>query len=155
MSLSGLPSAAVDKAIAAAVEAGIAFAVAAGNEYKDACLSSPSRVSVAVAVAASDIRDDFAYFSNYGSCVDIIAPGVNILGAWIGSKTATKAISGTSMASPHVAGVMALFLSGNNFTPAELAKALTDIGTAEAIRMVPTSDTPNILLYNNPPASFE
>ena len=110
MSLGGGKSEAIDRAVAKAIESGITFVVAAGNSNADTCNYSPARVTTAITVAASDINDRRASFSNWGPCADLFAPGVNVESAWIGSETATKTISGTSMASPHVAGVVALFL---------------------------------------------
>ncbi|KIM25047.1 hypothetical protein M408DRAFT_329847 [Serendipita vermifera MAFF 305830] len=111
MSLGGGKSKALDAAVNAAVEHGMHFAVAAGNDNKDACNYSPAAAEKAVTVGASTIGDERAYFSNYGTCVDVFAPGLNILSTWTGSKTATNTISGTSMASPHTAGLLAYYLS--------------------------------------------
>ncbi|KAJ1306096.1 hypothetical protein OPQ81_010807 [Rhizoctonia solani] len=111
MSLGGGKSPALDRAVNAAVRNGMHFAVAAGNDNKDACNYSPAAAELAVTVGASTIGDDRAYFSNHGPCVDIFAPGLNILSTWIGSNTATNTISGTSMASPHTAGILAYYLS--------------------------------------------
>jgi len=111
MSLGGGKSPALDRAVNAAVRNGMHFAVAAGNDNKDACNYSPAAAELAVAVGASTLGDDRAYFSNHGKCVDIFAPGLNILSTWIGSDTATNTISGTSMASPHTAGLLAYLLS--------------------------------------------
>ncbi|KAH7334794.1 protease [Rhizoctonia solani] len=111
MSLGGGKSPALDRAVNAAVRNGMHFAVAAGNDNKDACNYSPAAAELAVTVGASTLGDERAYFSNHGSCVDIFAPGLNILSTWIGSDTATNTISGTSMASPHTAGLLAYYLS--------------------------------------------
>lgn len=89
-------------AVNAAVDAGLHFAVAAGNDNSDACDYSPAAAANAVTVGASTLSDERAYFSNYGKCVDIFAPGLNIQSTWIGSKYAINTISGTSMASPYV-----------------------------------------------------
>ena len=145
MSLGGGFSQAVNDAVEASVAAGITYAVAAGNDYAaDACNSSPASAPSALTVAASDNTDALASFSNIGECVDIIAPGVDITSAWIGGGEDT--ISGTSMASPHVAGVAALHLGENpDATPAEVGTALTDNAVADAISN-PGTGTPNLLL---------
>ncbi|KAG6830435.1 hypothetical protein H0H92_000738 [Tricholoma furcatifolium] len=111
MSLGGGKSRALDDAVNRAVDAGLHFAVAAGNDNRDACSYSPAAAEKAVTVGASTLGDERAYFSNHGECVDVFAPGLNILSTWIGSETATNTISGTSMASPHTAGLLAYLLS--------------------------------------------
>jgi cerevisin len=111
MSLGGGKSRALDDAVNRAVTSGMHFAVAAGNDNKDACNYSPAAAELAVTVGASTVGDDRAYFSNHGTCVDVLAPGLNILSTWVGGKTATNTISGTSMASPHTAGLLAYLLS--------------------------------------------
>jgi len=111
MSLGGGKARSLDDAVNAAVKRGLHFAVAAGNDNKDACNYSPAAAANAVTVGASTLSDSRAYFSNYGKCVDVFAPGLNILSTWIGGSTATNKISGTSMASPHVAGLLAYLLS--------------------------------------------
>jgi cerevisin len=111
MSLGGGKSRALDDAVNRAVTSGMHFAVAAGNDNKDACNYSPAAAELAVTVGASTVSDDRAYFSNHGPCVDVLAPGLNILSTWIGSTRATNTISGTSMASPHTAGLLAHLLS--------------------------------------------
>ncbi|KAJ7071284.1 peptidase S8/S53 domain-containing protein [Mycena amicta] len=111
MSLGGGKSDALDRAVNAAVDKGLHFAVAAGNDNRDACNYSPAAAEKAVTVGASTVSDERAYFSNYGKCVDVFAPGLNIRSTWIGSNTAENTISGTSMASPHTAGLLAYLLS--------------------------------------------
>jgi len=111
MSLGGGKSRALDDTVNKAVEAGLHFAVAAGNDNRDACNYSPAAAENAVTVGASTLGDERAYFSNHGSCVDVFAPGLNILSTYIGSTKATATLSGTSMASPHTAGLMAYLLS--------------------------------------------
>jgi cerevisin len=111
MSLGGGKSRALDETVNGAVDAGLHFAVAAGNDNRDACSYSPAGAEKAVTVGASTLGDERAYFSNYGPCVDVFAPGLNILSTWIGSDSAMNTISGTSMASPHTAGLLAYLLS--------------------------------------------
>ncbi|KAH9067729.1 subtilisin-like serine protease [Lactarius vividus] len=111
MSLGGGKSTTLDNAVNGAVDMGLHFAVAAGNDNRDACTFSPAAAEKAVTVGASTLGDERAYFSNYGPCVDVFAPGLNILSTWIGSESAVNTISGTSMASPHTAGVLAYLLS--------------------------------------------
>ncbi|KAI0048818.1 hypothetical protein FA95DRAFT_1557564 [Auriscalpium vulgare] len=121
MSLGGGKSRALDDAVNGAVDTGLHFAVAAGNDNRDACSYSPAAAEKAVTVGASTLGDERAYFSNFGPCVDIFAPGLNILSTWIGSETAVNTISGTSMASPHTAGLLAYLLSiypSTTFNPA-------------------------------------
>jgi cerevisin len=162
MSLGGGKSVTLDRAVNAAVAAGpagsgIHFAVAAGNDNSDSCNYSPASASGAITVGASTLADERAYFSNYGKCNDIFAPGLNILSTWIGSKYAVNTISGTSMASPHVAGLLAYFLSLQpskdsdyavaDITPKKLKADLILIGTRDALTDVPTG-TENVLAWN-------
>jgi subtilisin family serine protease len=150
MSLGGSASAALDTAVNNAVNAGIFFAVAAGNENQNACNVSPSRAAQAFSVGASTNADARATFSNFGTCVQLFAPGQNILGAWIGSNTATNTISGTSMASPHVAGAAALYLGHltGSATPAQVKAALNAIATPNVITS-PGTGSPNRLLFTS------
>lgn len=111
MSLGGMKSPTLDRAVSGAVAAGMHFGVAAGNENQDACNVSPADVRTAVTVGASTIADERAYFSNTGPCVDIFAPGLNILSTWANSNRSINTISGTSMATPHIVGLMAYLLS--------------------------------------------
>jgi cerevisin len=157
MSLGGGKSETLDKIVNAAVKAGVHFAVAAGNDNRDSCSYSPAAAENAVTVGASTLLDERAYFSNFGPCNDIFAPGLDILSAWIGSDHATNKISGTSMASPHIAGLLAYMLSlqpdtdsayaTGALTPKELKRNLLEIATPGILTDVP-SDTTNILAWN-------
>lgn len=111
MSLGGGKAPSLDEAVDAAVEHGLHFAVAAGNDDADACKYSPAAAKGAITVGASTIGDDRAYFSNWGKCVDVFAPGLNILSTWNTGPESTNTISGTSMASPHICGLLAYLLS--------------------------------------------
>ena len=113
MSLGGGKSPTLDRAVNKAVESGLSFAVAAGNDNENACNSSPASAPKAVTVGASTLWDERAYFSNTGECVDIFAPGLNILSVWNSGPHSINTISGTSMASPHTAGTLAYLLSLN------------------------------------------
>ena len=144
MSLGGGASSALDSAVNNLISDGVTVVVAAGNSKQDACKSSPARVPAAITVAASDRNDVFASFSNRGRCVDIIAPGVAIDSAWYSGTTAVNSISGTSMASPHVAGAVARALSANR----SVTQVLIEASTSKVTR-VPTG-TPNKLLYIAP-----
>ena len=156
MSLGGGKSVTLDLAVNAAVDAGIHFAVAAGNDNADSCNYSPAAAEKAVTVGASTLIDERAYFSNYGKCNDIFAPGLNIKSTWVGSKYATNIISGTSMASPHIAGLLAYFLSLQpsknsayavaDVTPKQLKESLIAVGTVGSLTDVP-KNTKNVSLY--------
>jgi len=162
MSLGGGKSTSLDNAVKAAITAGISFAVASGNENQDACNISPGGVITALSAGASGTDDDGnfgqedvrAYFSNWGTCVSLFAPGVLITSTWIGaSNTATATISGTSMAAPHVAGAAALYLQQNpTATAATVKSALLSAATPNVIDMGCTGrcgDTANIMLYSS------
>jgi cerevisin len=111
MSLGGGKSTALDRAVNAAFDGGLHFAVAAGNDNRDACNYSPAAAEKPITVGASTLGDERAYFSNYGKCVDVFGPGLNILSTYIGSNHAVATLSGTSMATPHTAGLLAYLLS--------------------------------------------
>ncbi|KAH8662225.1 serine protease [Xylariales sp. PMI_506] len=157
MSLGGGKSPALDQAVNAAVDAGLHFAVAAGNDNADACNYSPASAANAITVGASAIDDSRAYFSNYGKCVDIFGPGLNILSTWIGSNYAVNTISGTSMASPHLCGLTAYYLSLQPssesdygmaaITPKKLKADIIGVATKGALTDIP-KDTPNLLAWN-------
>lgn len=144
MSLGGSKSVALEMAISGAVRSGISFVVAAGNDYSDACEYSPAGSKDAVTVGAINSADEMAFFSNYGSCVDVFAPGVDIISSWNDSKTSTKSISGTSMATPHVAGVMALLLSDTAYTPKELKEILLNNSIKDILNGIPSGTTNNL-----------
>jgi cerevisin/serine protease len=147
MSLGGGYSAALNDAVDSAVDAGVAFAVAAGNENQNACNVSPASAEKAFTVGATDKNDARSYFSNYGKCVKIFAPGSDITSAWIGGKTATKTISGTSMASPHVCGAMTRYRAAHpTASVAEVVDYLEKAATLDKITDVKTG-SPNRLLY--------
>jgi subtilisin family serine protease len=126
------------------------MAVAAGNEAQDAANSSPASEATAFTVGASDSKDAFASFSNYGSVVDIVAPGVSILSTWLNGGTNT--ISGTSMATPHVAGLAAYILGfEGKKTPSALATRLQALALKGKISGIP-SGTKNYLAFNGNPS---
>ena len=148
MSLGGGASTATDQAVQRMHNAGVTVVVAAGNDNSNACNYSPARAAVAITVGSTTSTDARSSFSNYGSCLDIFAPGSSITAAWHSSNSSTNTISGTSMASPHVAGVAALYLAGNpNATPSQVATALINNSTANKVTGA-GSGSPNRLLYS-------
>lgn len=142
----GTVSQATDDAVQRAIAAGVTFVVAAGNDNGDACNYSPARASNAITVGATTSSDARAWFSNYGSCVDIFAPGENVTSDWYNGDTVLSIQSGTSMASPHVAGAVALYLEGNpTAAPAAVTSALKSIATPS--KLTDVAGSPNLLLY--------
>lgn len=149
MSLGGGASSSLDTAVLNSINAGVTYAIAAGNSNVDACNSSPARVGAAITVGATTSTDARASYSNYGTCLDLFAPGSNILSAWYTSNTATATLSGTSMATPHVAGVAALYLQGTSgVSPATVASTLINNTTPSVVSNRGTG-SPNRLLFTN------
>jgi subtilisin family serine protease len=147
MSLGGGASTALDNAVANSITSGVTYALAAGNSNANACNSSPARLASAITVGATTSTDAKASYSNYGTCLDIFAPGSSITSAWYTSATATNTISGTSMASPHVAGAAALVLSANpSYTPAQVRTTLVNNATSNVVTS-PGTGSPNKLLF--------
>lgn len=149
MSLGGGASSALDTAVNNCINDGVSFAIAAGNSNANACNFSPARVGAAMTVGSTTSSDVRSSFSNFGTCVDIFAPGSSITSAWSTSNTATNTISGTSMATPHVAGVAALFLQGTpSASPATVRNALVNNSTTGRLTNIGTG-SPNRLLFTN------
>jgi subtilisin family serine protease len=149
MSLGGTASAALNLAVQNSISSGVTYVVAAGNSGTDACGYSPASVSEALTVGATSMSDARASFSNYGPCLDLFAPGVSILSAYNYSDRATTTMSGTSMASPHVAGAVALYLETHpNALPGEVTRALVT-GATRGVVANAGLNSPNLLLYTS------
>jgi len=162
LSLGGGKIDSVNRAVDQAAVAGVHMVIAAGNNNGDACNTSPASAANSITVGATDLGagpndqqvDVRSYFSNYGPCVYLFAPGSNILGAWIGSPTATRVISGTSMATPHVAGVVALVLDEQPTIGFDDCRdAVTDMASINLINLNCGSNaicqqSPNLMLFN-------
>ncbi|QBR93948.1 S8 family peptidase [Nocardioides euryhalodurans] len=148
MSLGGGVSTTLDNAVSRSISDGVTYAVAAGNESTNACNGSPARVGAALTVGSTTSTDARSSFSNYGSCVDLFAPGSSITSAWWTSNTATNTISGTSMAAPHVAGAAALYLQGHpGASPSTVSSAIVG-GSTTGVVTNAGSGSPNRLLYS-------
>jgi serine protease len=148
MSLGGGASTALDDAVRSAIASGVTFAIAAGNSNANACNSSPARVAEALTVGSTTNTDARSSFSNFGVCLDLFAPGSSITSAWNTSDTATNTISGTSMATPHVAGVAALYLAVNpSASPSAVQAAVVNNATPNEVTGA-GSGSPNRLLYS-------
>ncbi|HEX7314820.1 MAG TPA: S8 family peptidase [Pyrinomonadaceae bacterium] len=149
LSLGGGASTALDTAIQNLINSGVTTAVAAGNEYSaNACNSSPARVAAAITVGSTTSTDAKSDFSNIGTCLDLFAPGSSIQSSWSTSDTATNTISGTSMATPHVAGVAALYLQNNTTaSPATVRDQIVNTATTGVLTGIGTG-SPNRLLYS-------
>jgi subtilisin family serine protease len=149
MSLGGRFSQALNDAVANSINDGISYAVAAGNDNINACRISPASTPAAITVGATQITDARAYFSNFGTCLDIFAPGVSITAASNASDTATATLSGTSMASPHATGVAALIKSAHpSFTPQQVRDKMVYDATRDVVTNAGT-DSPRLLLNNS------
>ncbi|MFE9203329.1 S8 family peptidase [Micromonospora sp. NPDC007230] len=141
----------LENAIRNSIADGVVYAIASGNSNSDACNFTPARVAEAITVNATTSADARASFSNWGTCTDIFAPGEGIVSASNSSDTATATLSGTSMASPHVAGAAALVLGGNpGLTPPQVTSAVLDAATLNKVSN-PGTGSPNRLLFNGPP----
>lgn len=146
MSLGGPSSSTLDGAVKNLIAKGIHVVVAAGNSNADACNYSPARVPDAITVGATTSADSRANYSNTGNCLDLFAPGSAITSTWLGA-TGTQTISGTSMASPHVAGAIARFISINpTLTPAQVAQSVRTSATTNLVQGAGAS-SPNLLLF--------
>jgi subtilisin family serine protease len=148
MSLGGGASTALDSAVAGSIADGVVYAVAAGNENVNACGSSPARLAAAVTVGSTTSSDARSSFSNYGTCLDLFGPGSSIASAYHTSDTAAATMSGTSMATPHVAGAAALYLQGNpSASPTVTRDAIVNGATTNLVSSAGTG-SPNRLLYS-------
>lgn len=140
-------SQAQEDAAAALFNTGVLPVVAAGNDSTDACTTSPSAEPLALTIASSDNADRQSSFSNHGSCVDLFAPGSDITAANYNNNTGSQTMSGTSMASPHAAGVAAVLLAQNPaLSPADLSQQIVATASPNTLTQV-SANTPNLMLY--------
>jgi subtilisin family serine protease len=150
MSLGGGISNALDTAVRNSIASGVTYAIAAGNSNTNAANSSPARVTEAITVGSSTQTDARSSFSNFGSVVDIFAPGSGITSAWFTNNTATNTISGTSMATPHVAGVAARYLQANTgASPATVRNALVNAATLNRLSGIPAGTANRLLFWSS------
>ena len=150
MSLGGGASTSLDTAVRNSIAAGVTYAIAAGNSNVNASSSSPARVGEAITVGSTTSTDAKSSFSNYGSIVDIFAPGSSITSAWSTGDTAIRTISGTSMATPHVAGVAARYLQNNRTaSPATVRNAIVNAATTGRITGLPTGTSNRLLFWSS------
>jgi subtilisin family serine protease len=155
MSLGGVKSQPLNDAVQGSIAAGVSYAVAAGNSGRDACNYSPASTPNALTVGATTRQDAQAYYSNWGTCVDLYAPGDSITSAWNTSDNASAIKRGTSMAAPHVAGAAALYLEGHPLdSPARVASALSAAATQAQITQIGTG-SPNLLVFTGDPATAQ
>jgi oryzin len=148
MSLGGSYSSALNSAVSSAISSGLTFVVAAGNDNANAANYSPASVSAAITVGATTSSDSRASYSNYGSVLDVFAPGSSITSSYIGSNYATASLSGTSMAAPHVAGLAAYLLGKESLnSPAAVASRIISLSSSNYVSS-PGSGSPNRLIYN-------
>jgi hypothetical protein len=155
MSLGGGANDAADAAVRNSISHGITYVLSAGNDSYDACWQSPARVGrdQAITVGATNVADIRAEWSNHGPCLTLFAPGVDILSASFGFDTSSQFMSGTSMATPHVAGVAALYLQGNRMAPPADVKQAIVRNATKGVVIDPGPESPNLLLYSGGPSA--
>ncbi|HJR78467.1 MAG TPA: S8 family peptidase [Anaerolineales bacterium] len=147
ISFGGPASAALDNAVRNSIADGVVYVIAAGNNNRNACQSSPARVGEAITVGATTPTDARASFSNKGRCLDLFAPGVDIISASVTGDTDAAVFSGTSQAAPHVAGAAALYLQGHNASPQRVRNVIVNAATAGVVKNR-GDGSPNLLLFS-------